>query len=210
MTKKEIAIFAVCVNVIFIIAFLPLLLSFSGYIAVGAQAYTVDEDDTVYLVANKQIRVITSYDTVITYKSPFFRTDSVETDGQSIRVFSGLNYAVLNGNGSVIDQGSVAEREPVSKRDPVIRGDATYRYRSVLGFYRITKETDGKTVVRYQMPVVDTVLRISIIIGVILFAVFCIGAPIWFSTQGRIAKDGTILPPKHEQYGDMVTRGRFS
>ena len=201
MTNKEITFFAIATNIIILLMFLPLILSDMGYASISARAFTADENDTVYLVANRKIRVISSDGTVITFRSPLTFVDAVDTNEQSIRVFSGQSYAVLDKSGTVIEQGISAERETANTKDPVLRGNSVYRYRSVLGFYRITKETDGETVVRYQMPAADMVLRIVSIIGGLLFVPLCAGVPIYFLVQNRIAKDGTILSPKTQKVG---------
>ena len=207
MTKKEIEFFAVFVNLIILLLFLPLLTADAGLTALRMQAYTVDENDYVYLLANQQIRIVSPDGKVNMFRSPLNLPDDIDVDGRFIRIYSGNKYMLVNISGTVIEQGSLDKKIEMNKREPIKSGDSIYLCHSFLGFYRITKETGGKTVVRYQMPVADIVLRVIHIIGMISFAAICAGTPLYFTVQKRFAKDGSILPPKTQ---NAVSRGRFS
>jgi len=196
VTKKEIIVIAVCAVLIVILMFLPLLIAYAGTAAVGAQAFTADENSSVYLAAGRQIRVISPDNTVMSFRAPLNGVTAIETDGQTIRVFSGRSFAVVDKSGSVVERGRLDDREAPEKQSTVIQGGVTYRYKSVLGFYRITQETAGKETVRYRMPLTDVILRLIGIAGILLFAPFCAGVPLYFMIHKRVAKDGTILPPQ--------------
>lgn len=196
MTKRETIFFAVFVNLIIILGLLPFLTADVGLTSHRMQAYTVDENDTVYLLANQKIRIASSDGQVIAFRSPLKRAKAIDTDEQFIHLFSDNEYMVINTSGKIIEQGSIDEKVEKNKKDPIRRGDSVYQYRSFLGFYKITKETNGTTVVRYQMPASDVVVRALHFIGIISFVAFCIGFPLYFITHKRFAKDGTILPKR--------------
>ena len=193
MTKKEIVFFAIFVNLMAVLLFLPLLTADAGLTALHMQAYTVDENDNVYVLANQQIRIVSSDGKVIMFRSPLSRPDAIDIDGQFIYISSGNKYAQINTSGEVIERGSLDEKTEKSIRQPVIKGDSVYQYRSILGFYKITKETKGITAVRYQMPTSDAVVRAIQMIGIVSFLAFCIGFPLHFLRHNRFAKDGTII-----------------
>lgn len=195
MTKKEITIFAICLNLIIAFQSIPIFATAVGTASISAQAYTVDENDTVYLIANRQIRVSSPDGTVSTFRSPLNSADAIDVVGKCFRVFAGKSYVMMDNNGAVIERGRLDDWVATDKRVPVKEGNSTYHFRSIFGFYRITKETEGNESVRYRMPVTDMVLRLMRIIGMLAFVVFCGGVPLYLFKHNRFARDGTILPP---------------
>ena len=193
MTKKEIVFLAVFANLMALLLFLPLLTADAGLTSLHLQAYDVDENDTLYLLANQQIRIVLSDGKVNKFRSPLSRPDAIDVDGQFIYIYSGNKYAQMNISGEVIERGSSVEKSETKIRRPVRKGDSVYQYRSILGFYKITKETNGIKTDRYLMPASDAVIRAIQMIGIVIFVAFCIGFPLYFLTRKRFAKDGTIL-----------------
>ena len=197
--KKWAAVIAVTFNVLAIYMLLMLL----GVIQFGALLYTVDDQETIYIVENiDRVRII-----------------PVKGDASSFRLYSAGSYASLKvadnkivfeydtGGKLVTDlQGHVITKDFSEKsalirpsqrlEDPVVSPNGkVYQFVSFLGFYRIDEIREaGRPVIRYSMPAIEVFSRIILFLTV-LYTVF-LGAfiPLYFIKNKRI-QNGKIVPP---------------
>ena len=199
LTKKEKRFLVAGILVLFCI-WVFLLFSITGAAAHSVKAYAVDAQETLYVAVGKQIRVLPLSGESHTFPFSAWRFGSIEADGNEIIVYSNSSILKYNTDGTLleIEQNTSGEvREQQNLRASVrSENGVTYRYRSILGFYRIEQTDANGTTVRYRMPTADAIFLIMKIL-IVPFIVLCaIDVPVYFMRHNRFAKDGTILPPK--------------
>ena len=197
MTKKERLILALCAVLAAALFLTVFALEASGRAMLRISDFTADEAGTLYVAGPRQVRVVAADHSVVTFRPAIRSIDHIETDGQTVRLFSGARYLLLDRSGNTVEYGTLEEKPDWDsvRFAPVIQGDTTYSLHAFLGIYRIEKRTGNETTVCCRSTGWDIAVRIMLALGALIILGAGISFPVYFTANRRFAKGGTILPP---------------
>lgn len=206
MTKKETHLFALTILIVIVMFWIPRLLVFLGYVADSLDAFTVDQNGSLYLASNRVIRIVQRDKQIKSFPSPFEGgIDDLKWDGFHIKVYQNRKCAVVDTEGTVLERGEIPSSEMLDlekifkdRHSAKKAGDTIYRYHSILGIYWITEESAEGINIRYTMPIIDSMVLLAKIKGFWDLFILILIWNIYFIANGRFAKNGRILPPGYQ------------
>ena len=206
MTKNETRLFAFTILAVIAAFLIPRLLVFLGYVSDSPDAFTADQNGSLYLASNRVIRIVSRDKQIKSFPSPFEGgIDDLKWDGFHIKVYQNRKYAIVDTEGTVLERGEIPSSEQLdlekifkNRRSAKKVDDTVYRYHSIFGIYWITEESAKGINTRYAMPIIDSMVLIAEIKGFLDLFILIMIWNIYFIANGRFAKNGRILPPGYQ------------